>query len=506
MMLLGELVVLVMLCTGGMVNTKLSLVAPTMTTLVKQQNKIQPSIDGQQRAKPTLKGQLSSTKRANLRDHLKSIRRTKPTMVHPTSYLSLAISCHDAAIEVTTRTLDPFSGVVYAGTSSLGGKGSPGCKVEGQGRHSLTIGVKAGKCGWKRDGPKVRLLLYLQYDAHVQQAVDEQLTVECDMRSREGRLVTLGSRMGVPLTSTSLLVQQGFSFTGGEDVDKENEVDEDYEANSVFDTEEERKVENDLGEWRGLEEEQANEQEDLLGDLVVGKRKEEVVLAEEEIEVVKDDAGELVFLERVDEEVEEEKEDEQETDIVKTVENVVENEVHLVGWLEVVQDGRVVKEVSPEDSVSLVARVGGLGAEQATLGECREEGGRQLTPHCGQVASQWSGISGVRQLSALLEVPELQGRLVVVCSVLHCTGPCTSCRGGRGEIALRAEVQVGRGPRAGHREAVLDQLQSPDQQLCLSPSRIVLAFALSCLLWMNARRKSLPRPRAPVHRMQPQPW
>ena len=76
------------------------------------------------------------------------------------------------------------------------------------------------------------------------------------------------------------------------------------------------------------------------------------------------------------------------------------------------------------------------------------------------MASQWSGISGVRQLSALLEVPELKhGRLVVVCSVLHCTGPCTSCRGGSGEIALRAEVQVGRGPRAGHREAALDQLQ-----------------------------------------------
>merc|ERR550532_2762362 len=356
MMLLGQLVVLVVLCTGGMVNTKLSLVAPTMTTLVKQQNKIEPSIEGQQRAKPTLKGQLSSTKRANLRDHLKSIRRTKPTMVHPTSYLSLAISCHDAAIEVTTRTLDPFSGVVYAGTSSLGGKGSPGCKVEGQGRHSLTIGVKAGKCGWKRDGPKVRLLLYLQYDAHVQQAVDEQLTVECDMRSKEGRLVTLGSRRGVPLTSTSLLVQQGFSFTGAEGVDKEDEVDEDYEANSIFDAEEEKEVENDLGEWRGLEEEQANEQEDLLGDLVVGKRKEEVVLAEEEIEVVKDDAGELVFLERVDEEVEEEKEDVQEMDIVKTMENVVENEVHLVGWLEVVQDGRVVKEVSPGDSVSRVVK------------------------------------------------------------------------------------------------------------------------------------------------------
>ena len=226
----------------------------------------------------------------------------------------------------------------------------------------------------------MRLLLYLQYDAHVQQAVDEQLTVECDMRSREGRLVTLGSRMGVPLTSTSLLVGQGFSFTG-DGVDKEDEVLEDYEGNSIIDAEEEKQVENDLGEWRGLEENPKTEE--VLGDLVVGKRKEEVVVDEEEIEVAEDDAGELVFLERVDNVVEEKEEVPVETDIVKALETA-QNEVHLVGWLEVVHDNRVVKEVAPGDSVSLVARVGGHGAEQATLGECREEGGRQLTPHCGQ--------------------------------------------------------------------------------------------------------------------------
>ena len=148
----------------------------------------------------------------------------------------------------------------------------------------------------------MRLLLYLQYDAHVQQAVDEQLTVECDMRSREGRLVTLGSRMGVPLTSTSLLVGQGFSFTG-DGVDKEDEVLEDYEGNSIIDAEEEKQVENDLGEWRGLEENPKTEE--VLGDLVVGKRKEEVVVDEEEIEVAEDNAGELVFLEQVDNVVEE---------------------------------------------------------------------------------------------------------------------------------------------------------------------------------------------------------
>ena len=103
-----------------------------------------------------------------------------------------------------------------------------------------------------------------------------------------------------------------------------------------------------------------------------------------EIEVAEDNAGELVFLERVDNVVEEKEEVPVETDIVKALETV-QNEVHLVGWLEVVHDNRVVKEVAPGDSVSLVARVGGHGAEQATLGECREEGGRQLTPHCGQV-------------------------------------------------------------------------------------------------------------------------
>merc|ERR1712156_1374008 len=100
-----------------------------------------------------------------------------------------------------------------------------------------------------------------------------------------------------------------------------------------------------------------------------------MILVEEKVEKVDDDAGELVFLERVVEE--EAKEQVQEN--VQAIENV-ESEVRLVGWLEVVHDNRVVKEVAPGDSVSLVARVGGDGAEHAVLGECREEGGRQLTP------------------------------------------------------------------------------------------------------------------------------
>ena len=122
-MMLGQAAVLMALCMVGLMNTKVSLVAAnptptTTTTLVKQQNRVQPSINGQatQRVKPTLnKGQFSREnerakttrkgplRNTNTRNTLRNtIRRRKPTMVHPTSYLSLAISCHDAAIEVTT--------------------------------------------------------------------------------------------------------------------------------------------------------------------------------------------------------------------------------------------------------------------------------------------------------------------------------------------------------------------------------------------------------------------
>ena len=109
-MMFGQVVVLMAIFAMGLVNSKVSLLAPTTTTtttttMVKQQNRVQPSIDGQQpaqRAKPTLnKGQLERAKTTR-KGPLSNTRRTKPTMVHPTSYLSLAITCHDAAIEVST--------------------------------------------------------------------------------------------------------------------------------------------------------------------------------------------------------------------------------------------------------------------------------------------------------------------------------------------------------------------------------------------------------------------
>ena len=105
-MMFDQVVVLMAIFAMGLVNSKVSLLAPTTTTttMVKQQNRVQPSIDGQQpaqRAKPTLnKGQFERAKTTR-KGPLSNTRRTKPTMVHPTSYLSLAITCHDAAIEVS---------------------------------------------------------------------------------------------------------------------------------------------------------------------------------------------------------------------------------------------------------------------------------------------------------------------------------------------------------------------------------------------------------------------
>ena len=53
----------------------------------------------------------------------------------------------------------------------------------------MRLEVGAGQCGWRREGGRVVLNLYVQQDALVQQVVDEEVMVECDMESREGRIV-----------------------------------------------------------------------------------------------------------------------------------------------------------------------------------------------------------------------------------------------------------------------------------------------------------------------------
>ena len=71
-----------------------------------------------------------------------------------------------------------------------GHEGPSFCKSIGRGRHEVSLEVGAGQCGWRRDWQKVQLDLYVQYDAHVQQVVDEKISLECDMATREGRMIT----------------------------------------------------------------------------------------------------------------------------------------------------------------------------------------------------------------------------------------------------------------------------------------------------------------------------
>ena len=129
----------------------------------------------------------------------------------PTDYLTLAVDCRDSRIRLTSHTLDPFSGVLVVAPSSAlrrGGAGPGGCRAEGRGRHQVSIEVGAGRCGWRRQGSLVTLDVYMQYDPHLQQVIDERLVVQCDMAGRVGTVrdaglatVTSGHTASIPLTA-----------------------------------------------------------------------------------------------------------------------------------------------------------------------------------------------------------------------------------------------------------------------------------------------------------------
>ena len=83
MMKLGQSIVLVVLLLSAesLVNSKVSLLTGSPTTKMARQKEPMGRL--------TKKGPLGRG-------------RLTPTLVQPTSYLSLAITCHDAAIEVST--------------------------------------------------------------------------------------------------------------------------------------------------------------------------------------------------------------------------------------------------------------------------------------------------------------------------------------------------------------------------------------------------------------------
>ena len=106
-------------------------------------------------------------------------------------------------------------------------------------------------------------------------------------------------------------------------------------------------------------------------------------------------------------------------------------------------------------------------------------------------------------------------RLVITCHVVVCDGTCpvALCEDReqplrvRGVLALQAEAVLeiaadGDSIPQDNSFNKLERLQS-DDQLCLSPTRIVLAFGVlllilvlallfSCVLWMKARRSTMP--------------
>ena len=155
-------------------------------------------------------------------------------------YLTLDIDCKDHRIKLLTQTLDPFSGVVYVQpirSLRQGNEGPSFCKALGRGQHEISLEVGAGQCGWRRDGRKVQLDLYVQYDAHVQQVVDEKISVECDMATREGRMVKqlyTEEGMSVPVVSEmSYVVGQSMGQVEQGDKDRDNDMNIEHKSEPV---------------------------------------------------------------------------------------------------------------------------------------------------------------------------------------------------------------------------------------------------------------------------------
>lgn len=148
--------------------------------------------------------------------------------VSRTDYLTIAVDCRDARIKITTQTLDPFSGVLYVQPSSAirrGHQGPSHCRVEGRGRHEVSLDISPGQCGWRREGSLVSLNLYMQYDPHVQQVLDEQLTVECDMATRTGSVVDMGVlETGNQVASVPLTASMGTGSSWAEEGEVQDEI------------------------------------------------------------------------------------------------------------------------------------------------------------------------------------------------------------------------------------------------------------------------------------------
>ena len=339
---------------------------------------------------------------------------------------------------------------------------------------------------FSRHGSLVQLSLYLQYDKHVQQVIDEQVQVECDMATRTGRIVDLTATGPVHNIPVSVVQSYGVGTS-----------------------------------WVGLQEEK--EEEERLVEQAESKIIEEIIANDIALSETRPGAAELRKRGRMEEEN-------------------GEAGPGLNAWLDITEAGQPVSgSVVAGRTVRLTGRVRGAAAQDSLLGNCRLQAGQQalqLTDERGcsvepglvsHTTAQFHTATGVMEMFANLRLPELPARtaaetLRVRCSLALCEDGCpaSACDTRspaqqllrvRHSLLLETQALLLSGQEEVEEEEEESSflLAGVDSQLCLSPTRIVLAFGVliviilisllfSCFLWMKARRKMMPRP--PVHPLQ----
>jgi len=404
----------------------------------------------------------------------------------PTDYLTLSVECKDTRIKIVTQTLDPFSGVLYVQPSNSirrGHQGPSHCRIEGRGRHEVSLEVGLGQCGWKRDGSHVTLNVYMQYDPHVQQVIDEQMMVECDMASRTGKVVDMGvldtvrNVANIPISAIQSF-GQGSSWI----------TDEDVEEDLLIEDTDEKMADTELNK---LSEIAANDRFD-------GSR-----------------------------------------------ERRLNDETPVSGWLDISQEGGQIKDPLEEgEVVRLSAKVKQTQLKDTVLTRCMlaTETGKllELTDEYGcslddnivtNFHSIINEITEVKETIAQFTVPTIAiGKKIesvkIRCNLLVCQENCPIIKCNRDNPpisvqdsivletqALFAKKQVMNvADEVNHEIKSLLGAEEHESQLCLSPTRLVLAFGvliiviiasllLSCYLWMKARKRILPRPPMPIQRV-----
>ncbi|XP_057365003.1 uncharacterized protein LOC130685690 [Daphnia carinata] len=142
--------------------------------------------------------------------------QTKPP-THP--FMNVETSCSGDSLLIMASLQEPFFGLIYANGFAT----TPSCKAEGTGNRLLRLALNASECGihfsQTEDGSRqLELSLYLQYDVHVQQAVDEKMTTRCRLLASEKSITE------APVTQPSTLRQRQSAIFSIEKSSRRNEA------------------------------------------------------------------------------------------------------------------------------------------------------------------------------------------------------------------------------------------------------------------------------------------